>query len=63
MNVLVVRVNMSIPVFMIFRVVDEQSYYVTSELSYSDAEITVQNLNLTKGANTSFYIVQGYRYG
>lgn len=54
---------MSIPVFMIFRVVDEQSYYVTSELSYSDAEITVQNLNLTKGANTSFYIVQGYRYG
>jgi len=52
-----------IVVYMIFKLENEStSTYVTSCLSYTEAENTVLVLNRNKGPDTTFYILNGYRY-
>lgn len=51
------------PVFMLFQETDGSITYLYSYVNYDDAQTAAANLNLNKGANTTYTIIQGYRYG
>lgn len=51
------------PVFMLFKTVNDASIYVGSYNDYSSANDAMIYLAKKKAAGEDYYIVQGYRYG
>lgn len=50
------------PIYMVFMDQGGATTYVASYTSYGDADAAVRQMNLTKGPDTAFIVINGYRY-